>query len=82
VPSPELAKALSDLGGFALFLLAVVIAAVGLFRRWYVPGWMYDRLYDDWKLLRDQVDRNSKALDMLAEAARRDLEDRRRASGR
>lgn len=41
--SPELGKALADLGGFALFLLVVVVAAVGLYKRWFVPGWIYEQ---------------------------------------
>jgi len=35
-----LGKALSDLGGLGLFLVAVVAATVGLHRRWWVPGWI------------------------------------------
>lgn len=41
MPSPEQVKALADLGGFALFLAVVIVAAIGLFRRWWVPGWWF-----------------------------------------
>lgn len=41
--SPELISALTDLGGLGLFLLFVVVAAVGLYRQWWVPGWIFKR---------------------------------------
>lgn len=43
MPTPELAKALSDLGGFALFIFGVIVLAVALYRRWLVLGWVYDQ---------------------------------------
>lgn len=68
--SPELGQQLADLGGFALFLLVVIVAAVGLFRKWWVPGWVYQGLLDDWKVMRDQGDRNAKALEAMADRER------------
>ena len=41
-----LGRSLADLGGFALSLVIVVVAAVGLYRQWWVPGWIYRRLDD------------------------------------
>ena len=41
MPSPELAKQLADLGGLALFLAHILVDAIGLFRRWWVPQWVY-----------------------------------------
>ena len=39
---PSLGKTLADLGGFALFLLHLVVDAVGLYRQWWVPGWAHE----------------------------------------
>ena len=39
--SPDLLKALSDLGGTTLFVGVVIVAAIGLYRQWWVPGWLY-----------------------------------------
>ena len=70
--SPELAKALADLGGFALFLLAVVIAAVGLYRQWWVPGWLYRSSERAREVAETQAIRNAEALEKLARAVTRD----------
>jgi hypothetical protein len=72
VPTPELAQQLVDIGSTALLVFLVVLIFVGLFRRWWVPGWMYDRLEQDWKLLRDQTDRNAKVLEAMADREQRD----------
>jgi hypothetical protein len=40
--SPDQIKALSDLGGFALFLATIILAVLGIWRRWVVPGWLFD----------------------------------------
>lgn len=38
----SLGKTLTDLGGFALFLLHVVLVdGYGLLRQWWVPGYLY-----------------------------------------
>jgi len=39
--SPDLLKALSDLGGTTLFVGVVIVAAIGLYRQWWVPGWLF-----------------------------------------
>lgn len=57
---PAIGRSLSDLGGFALFLVAVVVAVVGLFRRQVVMGWVYDRLDGLLTLLTTQLDRTTK----------------------
>lgn len=36
-----IADAISNLGGLALLALFVAVAAVGLYRSWWVPGWIY-----------------------------------------
>jgi hypothetical protein len=48
---PALGSQLADLGGFALFLLLVVTIAVGLWRGWWVPGF----IAREWKGERDQA---------------------------
>lgn len=39
-----LAKSLSDLGGWAVVLVIGVVILVGGARRWWVFGWIFDRL--------------------------------------
>ncbi len=83
-------KALSDLGGWAAFLVLIVVIAVGGFRRWWVFGWMFDRSEDARKTSDTQAERNadsleasSKAFDVMAKSydrLERDIE--RIASGR
>ena len=43
MPSPEQLAALSDLGGFALFLGTIIVATVGLWRGLWVPGFIAKR---------------------------------------
>lgn len=38
---PAIGGQLADLGGFALFLLLLVVIGVGLYRQWWVPGWLW-----------------------------------------
>lgn len=38
---PAIGRQLADIGGMALFLLHIVVDAVGLYRQWWVPGWMW-----------------------------------------
>jgi hypothetical protein len=68
VLSPELGKALSDIGGFALFLLTVVTAAVGLLKQWWVPGWVYRQERESRISAEIQAVRNGEALEKLARA--------------
>lgn len=69
--SPEVGRQLADLGSFALLVLTWALLAVGYFRKWYVPGWLYDALREDWRILRDQGDRNAKALEVLVDERKR-----------
>lgn len=70
--SPELGSALADLGGFALFLLVVAIAAVGLHRRWIVPGWVYQQEREAREKAETQAERNAEMLEAIARAIGRD----------
>ena len=65
-------QALADLGGFALFLFVVVSAAIGLHRRWIVPGWIYQQERDARQKAETQALRNAEALEKLARAVTRD----------
>ena len=64
--TPEAARQLADLGAFTLLILTWAGLAIGFLKRWFVPGYLYDALREDWKILRDQGDRNSKALELMA----------------
>ena len=65
---PALGKQLADLGGFALFLLTVTIAGVGLYRQWWVPGWVYRQERQSRITAEIQAVRNGEALEKLARA--------------
>jgi len=80
VLDPAFAKDLADLGGFALFLLVVTVAAVGFHKRWIVPGWIYQQERDARQLAETQALRNAEALDKLARAVTRDERKPRRTS--
>jgi hypothetical protein len=69
--TPEVGRQLADLGAFALLVLTWALLAVGYFRKWFVPGWLYDALREDWRILRDQGDRNAKALEALVNDGKR-----------
>ena len=75
--TPELAQQAADLGAFALLVLTWALLAVAFLRGWFVPGWLYLQLRKDWEILRDQGDRNSKALELMANHER----DRLRGGG-
>ena len=77
MPSPDQVQALSDLGGFALFLFAVALGAIGLFRGWIVPGWLYNQERDARKTAEIQALRNAQALEKLRRELARDPRRRR-----
>lgn len=39
----DLISSLTDLGGLGLFVGFVLVAAIGLYRQWWVPGWLWRR---------------------------------------
>ena len=69
--TPEQVAQLTDLGATGLLIMVVAGILIGLFRQWWVPGWIWRQLRADWQTLRDQADRNAKAIEMLADEARR-----------
>ena len=84
MPSAEQLKALSDAGGFALFLGFVIAAAIGLWRGWWVPGFIALR---DQKRA-DRLEAENRALSITVatltaelKQARRDRHDRQSRAG-
>jgi hypothetical protein len=43
----------------------VALILIGAVRKWHVPGWLYEQERADSAILRDQGDRNSKALETI-----------------
>jgi hypothetical protein len=64
--TPEVARSLAELGAWPLLILLVGLILVGALRRWWIPGWLYDQSRRDWETLRDQGDRNAKAIELMA----------------
>ena len=61
-----------------VLILGIVGVWMAFTRKVVVPGWIYDKLEKDYQILRDQTDRNSKALEALVA----DEEHEQRRSGR
>jgi hypothetical protein len=62
VPDPTALKALADAGGWTVALTTWVFIAIGLWKRWWVPGWLWfqertERLKSD-----AQAEANAKAI--------------------
>ena len=70
--TPELTSAIADLGGFALFIGCILIGGIGLYRKWWVPGWLYEREVEARKVAETQALRNAETLEKLARAVARD----------
>lgn len=68
MPTPELASTLADLGGFALFLLVILVASIGLWKQWWVPGWLWKSERDARKTAETQALRNAEALQRISRA--------------
>lgn len=75
--SPELLKALSDLGGTALFVLVVIVAALGLYRQWWVPGWLYKQE----RTARLSAQEEARKLSISVQRLTQSLRDERRRRG-
>lgn len=63
---PSLAD-ISDAGGWAVFAFAVFGIALAGYKRWIVPGWIYDQERDQRAKAEIQAERNSEALAKLAD---------------
>lgn len=69
---PQLGKQLADLGGFALFLLVVVVAGVGLFKQWVVMGWTYRQERDARIASENREEKTVEAIEKLTRAVTRE----------
>ena len=66
--SPDLAAALANAGGLTVALFFVLVAAVGAYRRWWVPGWIYDQERSDRTKAEVAAQRNGELLERLTDA--------------
>ena len=69
---PAIGQQLADLGGFALFLLLIVVIGLGLIKRWWVPGWVYQQERDARQVAETQALRNAEAIEKLSRAVSRE----------
>ena len=69
-------KALLDLGGWGAALATWVVAAVLLFRKGWVPGWIYDREREGREAANTRADRLTDAVKELTQEVRWDARDR------
>lgn len=68
-----LGKAIEDAGGWAAFLGLVSLIGLGLWRKWWVPGFLYTELEAEVKDLKKVVSRLTARL--ARERRRRDSDD-------
>ena len=73
----ELGKAIVDIGGWAAFFALMALLAIGGVRRWWVFGWMYDRLEARAEKSDIQAERNAESLAVLTRAVQSLEQDRR-----
>lgn len=66
------AKQIADLGAFAICVLMVLVAGVGLWKQWWVPGWLWKQEREARQAAETQAIRNAEALEKLARAVTRD----------
>jgi len=55
MPTADQVKALADAGGYVLFAFTAIVGAVGVYRGWIVPGWLYREKAEDVKALNRTV---------------------------
>jgi hypothetical protein len=72
VPTPELARQLVDLGGWTACVFLVALILVGLFREWWVPGWLYRREREAREVSETQAERNAASIAALAKWVNRE----------
>lgn len=66
-PSPaDLVQTLEDLGGWGAFLFLVIVIGLLLWRRGWVPGWIYQDERDRRMKAEAQLESNIRALELLA----------------
>lgn len=58
-------RSLADAGGLVLFLSAIALAAVGLYRQWWVDGPHYREKIDELEAAKREVATQRKTIDRL-----------------
>lgn len=61
--TPDQARTIAELSPFALFVFITVFIGVGLYRRWWVFGWLYLQERDGRVTAETQAERNADALE-------------------
>jgi hypothetical protein len=64
----KLAEALVNGGAVVMLVALVIVVFVGLYRRWWVPGWMFDRSEARAEKADTQAERNAESLEVMAKA--------------
>ena len=66
-----LGKAIADIGGWAAFFGLMALLAAGGIRRWWVFGWMYDRIEARAEKSDTQAERNAESLEAMSRTVER-----------
>ncbi len=66
--SPDFAAQLANAGGWTVTVFIIAIAGIGIYRRWIVPGWIYEQERADREKAEVQAQRNSELLERLTDA--------------
>lgn len=76
MPTPAEINAAGPWAVLVFVLIGGIVALFGAFvKQLIVPGWIYRSLRDDWQKLKDQGDRNAKAIEAMAERERKRARD-------
>lgn len=77
---------LANAGGLALFLGMCIVVALGAVRRWWVPGWIYEKELARNETLSGQLERHGESIRTLTavvqQAVANDLRIERRSHAR
>lgn len=76
---PALAKTLSDLGGWAAFLVVVIAAGFGFVKGWIVPGRYFDREVARGDKAEAAAAKNAEVLERLTMSVEAVMKDRDRS---
>jgi hypothetical protein len=76
VPTPEFARQVVELGGWTVVMFIIILATVGLFREWWVPGPYWRREREKREAAERREEQNAIALAAIAKAMARDRRSR------
>lgn len=62
---PAALRTLADAGGLVIALAVFVLAAIGAYRAWYVPGWVYKQMMAERDEALRELRTASKTIDRL-----------------